>query len=144
MKQETARKQFGSAPRMHAMGDDLGTLRGHPYITSTHFCTFSDPPTQYVSMNIVLNVSHFLSPTCSLFGDVIYEWAKIWGPLGLPKRVPNQFAYGIYGQNYCWSFTTCSTVQQNCRDGRYEKQSNLAYSGMDDKFCLLQVYETIR
>ena len=100
MKQETARKQFGSAPRMHAMGDDLGTPRGHPYITSVHFSTFSDPPTKYVSMNNVLNFSHFLNPT-SLFAYVIFEWSKIWGPLGLPKRVPNQFAYGIYGQNDC-------------------------------------------
>ena len=57
----------------------LSLLWGHPYITSAHFCTFSDPPTQYISKNTVLNVSkncHFLNPPTyppSPFADVIYS-----------------------------------------------------------------------
>ena len=38
-------------------------LRDHPYITSAHFWTFSDPPTHPMSAWILLNVSKkFLTP----------------------------------------------------------------------------------
>ena len=41
------------------------TQRDHSYITSVHCWTFLEPPTHYVSMKTVLNVSrndHFLNP----------------------------------------------------------------------------------
>ena len=51
--------------------------RDHPYIMLAYFCTFSYPPTQYVIVNIVLNVSK----NCNL----------------LNPQPPNPFAYIIYG-----------------------------------------------
>ena len=55
----------------------LFLLRDHPYITSAHFWTFSDPPTMSaLSINTVLNVrktGHFLDlPTQFFF------WPHIW------------------------------------------------------------------
>ena len=51
------------------------TLRYHPYITSAHVCTFSDPLC-HVSINTVLNVSKSCQPANppSSLADVIYGW----------------------------------------------------------------------
>ena len=58
----------------------LGTRQGtiQVLLQHTYSCTFSDPPTHYVSIYTVLNVSkycHFLNPP-SPFADVIYGWSK--------------------------------------------------------------------
>ena len=45
---------------------DVDCRWDHPYITSAHFWTFSDPPTHYVSINTALKISknsHFLDPS---------------------------------------------------------------------------------
>jgi hypothetical protein len=88
------------------MGDDLETLGVIHTLRHHIFVLFLTHHTQYVSMNTVLHVRnecHFLNPPTpspSTLANIIYGWSMIWGPLGLPKRVPNQFACGIYGQNY--------------------------------------------
>ena len=51
----------------------LSLLWGHPYITSAHFCTFSDPPAQLVSQ-------HVYSAKCQQ---------------KLPFSEPNQFFYRV-------------------------------------------------
>ena len=57
--------------------------RDHTYITSAYFWTFSDPPTYYVSINTVLNVSkngHFLTPPTQSF---------CWRNIGMDPSVPS-------------------------------------------------------
>ena len=44
--------------------------RDQPYITSAYICPFSDPPTQYVSINTVMNINKnciFLNPLTQSF-----------------------------------------------------------------------------
>ena len=51
----------------------LQLLWDHPYITSEYFSTFSKPPTPYVCMKTVVNVSkngHFLTPPYKLLRDI--------------------------------------------------------------------------
>ena len=52
----------------------FGSFRGHPFVTSAHFWTFSDPPIQYVSINTILNFE-LTHPT--IIQPVIYGWSLI-------------------------------------------------------------------
>ena len=56
----------------------LYLVRGHSYITSSHFSDFWTPLLPYVSMFLVLRISknwHFLTPLPPTSADVIYEWS---------------------------------------------------------------------
>ena len=68
-------------------------VRGHPYITSAYFCTFSDQTTHYVSINTLLNGSkngHFLTPPTQSFS---------WRNIGM---VPSRKAHSLKDTYFSW------------------------------------------